>query len=226
MGVLYSGLAHTDCTELNLHYNKLSDFSLSTQLVRPHGLGSYEGKGAAGLGCGGREVYTPKPILLQGFMCQLVVGSITPNLGGQQPETACCTGLEMSQLTEPWHKTSVSQEKSMVMLRTAFWSSRIQAPASSEYIPGWPATFIENFTPRTFLEKQQEQMSPVDREESSHLSSCKNSIHIIPVNPTSKFPIASHRRMPPALSSLQVDLASDWEKSITAFIWDSVKQMS
>lgn len=120
--VLYSGLAHTDCTELNLHYNKLSDFSLFTQLVRPHGLGSYEGKGAAGLGCGGRDVYTPKPFLsisLQGFMCQLAVGSITPNLGDQQPETAYCTGLEMSQLTEPWHKTGESQEKSMMMLGMA-----------------------------------------------------------------------------------------------------------
>lgn len=59
---IYRGLAHTVCTELDLQNNKL--FSLYPVSETPW-TGRYEGKGAAVLGCGGRDIHTPKPF----FVC-------------------------------------------------------------------------------------------------------------------------------------------------------------
>jgi len=59
--------------------------------------------------------------------------------------------------------------------------------SSEEHISGDPVTFIENFTPRTFLEKQQKQMDPMDRGENILLLSYKNSVCIMPVKPTGNF---------------------------------------
>lgn len=44
-------------------------------------------------------------------------------------------------------------------------------------------TIIENFTPRTSLEKQQKKMGLVGREENTCLLICKDSIYMIPMKP-------------------------------------------
>lgn len=123
-----------------------------------------------------------------------VRGSITPSLGGQQPETACSAGLETGTLPEPWCKTGAGQ----VSLKSRTWhrewlvnSGRsrriIKHVSSEERISGDSVTFIENFTPRTSLEKWQKQMDPVDRGENTHLLNYKKSVHIIPVKPIGNF---------------------------------------
>lgn len=203
---IYRAPAHTACTELDLHKTKLKLFSLYPVIETPW-TGRDEGKGAALLGHVGRDIHTPKPFFLC-FAPRVCVSAGAgrwgaPSLGGQQPETACSAGLETSTLPEPWCKTGARQ----VSLKSRTWhrewlvnSGRsrriIKHVSSEERISGDFVTFIENFTPRTSLEKWQKQMDPVDRGENTHLLNYKKSVHIIPVKPIGNF------RRPPASGSL------------------------
>lgn len=103
----------------------ITNLSLSTHLVRLHEL---RGMTSRDLLCWAvvEVTYTP-----QGFLCvcvfrstslrvswsQVVVGSITPSLGGQQPETDCSTGLETSKLPEQLCR----MEGGQVSLKSRAW---------------------------------------------------------------------------------------------------------
>lgn len=123
--LIYQGLAHTVCMELDLHNTdhklvSLYPFSETSWTEK------YEVKGFAMLGCSGSDIHTPKTFLcvcafrstgLYVSWSQVMVGSITPSLGGQQPETDCSSELKTNKLPE-W---LCKMEGGQVCLKSRAW---------------------------------------------------------------------------------------------------------
>lgn len=166
-----------------------SSFSLIFQLVRPHQAEGMKEREMLDWKVV-EETYTHQSILCVlhskgsciSWSRVVVVGSVTFSLGGHHTESACSTGLETSKLPESWCKLETRQasHKSRAWHRELLTNSgRSITKHLQNNIPGGKrrgaVTIIENFTPRTFLEKQQKQMDPVGREENIYLLSCKNS---------------------------------------------------